>query len=156
MSQTYVRSRLEDAVGLDDVRVREHLQDFQLFLDVGYAGRVVGLAGLDCAHLAVSQTDDLPHDAAAALPQVLQHPELTRETLLRFEALRNDEVYFRPHRPVQLLAVSQAPELVSLALLRFEGGLPLIFSRFPLGRLLFNFLELYFFSLCLQPLLFLF
>ena len=81
MSQTYVRSRLEDAVGLDDVRVREHLQDFQLFLDVGYGGLVACLARLHHEDLAVLLAHRLPQHAAPALAQRLHHCELLFECL---------------------------------------------------------------------------
>ncbi len=139
------RSRLEDAVGFDDVRVCEHLQDFQLFLDVGYAGRVVGLAGLDRADLAVAQTDDFPHDAAATLAQVLEDLELTREALLGLEAFGDDQVHFRSSRRLDQLAVSQASEPVALSLVCLEVCFALVFSRFSIRSFFFLLLEFAFF-----------
>ena len=79
MRQAYVRSRLEDAVGFDDVRVCEHLQDFQLFLDVGYGGLVACLAGLDHVDLAVLLADRFPQHSSATLAERLHHRELLFE-----------------------------------------------------------------------------
>jgi hypothetical protein len=75
----YVRRRLEDAVGLDDVRVREHLQDLQLFLDVGYGRLVARLAGLHHVDFAVLPAHRLPQHSAPALAQRLHHRELLFE-----------------------------------------------------------------------------
>lgn len=120
MSQTYVRSRLEDAVGLDDVRVREHLQDFQLFLDVGYGGLVACLARLHHEDLAVLLAHRLPQHAAPALAQRLHHCELLFECL-------------RPRVLVSLLLRGVSFPKVALPVVAIVPALPVfsVFSALP-------------------------
>ena len=125
MSQTYVRSRLEDAVGLDDVRVREHLQDFQLFLDVGYGGLVACLARLHHEDLAVLLAHRLPQHAAPALAQRLHHCELLFERL-RPRVLVSLLLRGVSFPKVALPVVAIVPALSVLSVLSVFSALPVV------------------------------